>query len=385
MKINEINIYKLLLPFSTEFTHSLRKRNSVNNIIVEVIASQGEAIGYGEGAPRSYVTSETQESAANGIEDLLEKYKFPWKLNNITQIWDFIDSMPEDEKNYNSAICALEMALLNTLAERENMPIVEYFPHDFYVDTINYGAVIPFGNRKKQTRICQLIREIGFKTIKLKIGKYLEQNRIALKTIAMILEYGYDLKVDINGVWDYETAFEHIPMLREYNTKVVEQPMAPDNPRIAEFARIIKEDDILLMADESACSLEDVKRIAKDGHYNMINIRLSKCGGFRKSLKLIDYLRNKGIPFQIGCQLGETGLLSAAGRALSLLCGDAVYYDGSYDAFLLKENITFDNVSFGQGGKAGLLKGPGLGVKVNKQKLNRLSDLSSKITIRRPD
>ena len=382
MKINEINVYKLLLPFSTEFAHSLRKRDSVNNIVVEIIAEQGDAIGYGEGAPRSYVTGETQESAANGIEDLLKKYKFPWELNNITQIWDFIDSMPEDEKNYNSAICALEMALLDTLARKQNRPIVAYFPHDFYVNIIYYGAAIPLASQKTVMGICQSIKKMGLKKLKLKMGKDLEQNRTALKTLNMIFKNDYDLKVDINGVWDDEIAFEHIPLLREYNVRIVEQPMAPEDPGVAEFARSIKQYNIILMADESACSLEEVKRLAKDGHYNMINVRLSKCGGFRKSLKLIDYLRNIGISFQIGCQLGETGLLSAAGRALSLLCRDAVYYDGSYDAFLLKENITSDNVSFGPGGKAGPLNGTGLGVQVSKQKLDRLSDLFSKITIK---
>ncbi len=382
MKINEINVYKLLLPFSTEFAHALRKRDSVNNIVVEIIAEQGDTIGYGEGAPRSYVTGETQESAANGIEDLLEKYKFSWELNNITQIWDFIDSMPEDEKNYNSAICALEMALLDTLARKQNKPIIAYLPHDFYVNIIYYGAAIPLASQKTVMGICQSIKKMGLKKLKLKMGKDLEQNRIALKTLNMIFKNDCDLKVDINGVWDDEIAFKHIPLLREYDVRVVEQPMAPEDPGVAEFARSIKRYNIILMADESACSLEDVKRLAKDGHYNMINIRLSKCGGFRKSLKLINFLRNKGISFQIGCQLGETGLLSAAGRALSLVCGDAVYYDGSYDAFLLKENITFEDVSFGPGGKAESLNGPGLGIQVDKQKLDRLSRIFSKITIK---
>jgi muconate cycloisomerase len=127
------------------------------------------------------------------------------------------------------------------------------------------------------------------------------------------------------------------------------------------------------MADESACSLNEVKKVIKEGHYKMINVRLSKCGGFRNSLKIIEYLRYRGIPFQIGCQLGESGILSAAGRALSLLCGDANYYDGSYDAFLLKENITLDHVSFGQGGEAGPLEAPGLGAEVSAQSLGRLS------------
>jgi muconate cycloisomerase len=134
------------------------------------------------------------------------------------------------------------------------------------------------------------------------------------------------------------------------------------------------------MADESACSLRDVAGLLEKDHYNMINVRLSKCGGFRKSFRIIDYLRAEGVPFQIACQLGESGLLSAAGRILSLLNSDALYHDGSYDKFLLKENITEENVSFGPGGEAGPLGGCGLGVKIDNKKLEKLNGSHKKGT-----
>lgn len=41
---------------------------------------------------------------------------FPWELNNILQIWNFVDDLPEG-KEHNSAICALEMALLDLLGK----------------------------------------------------------------------------------------------------------------------------------------------------------------------------------------------------------------------------------------------------------------------------
>ena len=142
--------------------------------------------------------------------------------------------------------------------------------------------------------------------------------------------------------------------------------------------------DVKVMADESACSFHEVQALVAEGYYNMVNVRLSKFGGFRRSLRIIDFLRNKGIVYQVACQLGESGVLSAAGRALSLLCRDALYHDGSYDAFLLKENVTKQNVSFGQGGLAGPLGGVGLGIEVSGSNLRRLSRGSDPISFRRP-
>jgi len=383
MRIEQLKVHKISLPFSGDFSHSRKKGSSANNIIVEVIANQGETKGYGEGAPRRYVTGESQESVIKTINHLLQEDSFPWELNDVSQIWDFVDRLP-DRKEHNSAICALEMALLDALGKSQDINIIEYFPKDFSSNTIYYGATIPLANNQRIIEVCRLIKNMKINKLRLKMGKDFEQNKEAIETMRLFFGDDYDLRIDLNGAWDYETAYNHIPLIKKYNVKVVEQPMMPGDPGIVKFAEIMQDIGVILMADESACSLADVKKVVKDEYYKMINVRLSKCGGFRNSLKIISYLRTRGLSFQIGCQLGESGLLSAAGRVLSLLCQDALYYDGSYDAFLLKENTTRENLSFGPGGKAGPLDGPGLGVKINRESLMRLSNGSPIVSISNP-
>ncbi|TET78279.1 MAG: hypothetical protein E3J41_04900 [Candidatus Cloacimonadota bacterium] len=383
MKLDKIDVYEISLPFSGEFSHSRKRGSSANNIVVEVIADQGEIKGYGEGAPRLYVTGESQESAWKSVANLVQKDSFPWEFNDVSQIWDFTDSLPKGKEN-NAAICALEMALLDALGKSQDINIIEYFPKDFSTSTIYYGAAIPLANNQRIAQVCQLIKKMQINKLRVKMGKEFEQNKETIETVRMVLGNDCDLRIDSNGAWDHETAYNHAPLIKKYNVKVVEQPMMPGDPGLAEFAEIMQNYGVILMADESVCSLEDVERIIKEGNYKIVNVRLSKCGGFRRSLRIIDRLRTRGLSFQIGCQLGESGILSAAGRALSLLCRDAVYYDGSYDAFLLKENITIENVSFGLGGKAGPLDGYGLGVKINKDSLLRLSNGSPNLSISNP-
>jgi L-alanine-DL-glutamate epimerase-like enolase superfamily enzyme len=90
MQIEKVKIYPVLLPFALDFSHSLRKRSSVKNIIVEVIAQKGNISGYGEGAPRPYVTGETPAIAAKNIRRFIRQNNFPWTLNHVSQIWDFV-------------------------------------------------------------------------------------------------------------------------------------------------------------------------------------------------------------------------------------------------------------------------------------------------------
>ena len=371
MQLDKVIIHQVKLPFLFDFSHSLRKRSYVNNIIVEIIAQQEEIIGYGEGAPRSYVTGESIESTAKSIRRFIQQDTFPRKLNDISQIWNFIDDITSG-KEHNAAICALETALLDALGKSQDRYIIEYFSKDFITDNVYYGAAIPLDNRKRIIKMCRLIKTLKINALRLKLGKDLEQNREILDTVHSMFAGDYDLRVDINCAWDRKLAFKHIPLIQKYNVKAIEQPMMPDDPDIADFAGLMQNIGVILMADESACSFKDVEKIVKEGYYKMINVRLSKCGGFKNSSRIIDYLRLNGIPFQVGCQLGESGILSAAGRVLCLLCRDAVYYDGSYDEFLLEENVTSKNVSFESKGKAGPLNRPGLGVKVNPRHLKNI-------------
>lgn len=380
MRIDHVKIHKINLPFSFDFSHSLRKRSHVNNLIVEIIAEQGEIIGFGEGAPRSYVTGESPESSSKSIRRFIQQDTFPRELNDVSQIWNFIDDITRGREQ-NAAICALETALLDAIGKSQDRYIMDYFPKDFTAENIYYGAAIPLDTHRKILEFCRLIKKMKINTLRLKLGKDFEQNKEIVETVHSVFGGDLDLRVDINCSWDRKLAFKHIPLIKNYNVKVVEQPMMPNKPDIADFATRMQTDGVILMADESACSFVDIKKIAKEGDYKMINVRLSKCGGFRNSLKIIDYLRTNGILFQIGCQLGESGILSAAGRALCLLCRDAVYYDGSYDEFMLKENTTLENVSFEPGGKAGPLNSPGLGVKVDSQRLRNICYDSEIISI----
>jgi muconate cycloisomerase len=372
MRIKQINIYQIRLPFVGDFSHAQKKGAFAQNILVEILTDSKNIRGYGEGAPRLYVTGESPQTAINAVRRLVRKPHFPWELEDIAQIWNLIDRLPKT-KAYNSAVCALEMALLDTLGKIENREIMSFFSPAHFTETIHYGAAVHLGEKENTIKICRIIQRLGIQHLRVKLNGDINRNQQTLETVLSTLEDVDDLRVDINGAWNKESAFRHIPLIKTYPIIIVEQPMRPKDPDLPEFAAVMKSAGIVLMADESACSLIDVENILQDGDYGMVNVRLSKCGGFRRSLQIIALLRSKGIPFQIGCQLGESGLLSSAGRALSLLNRDALYYDGSYDAFLLEENLTEENVSFGAGGIAGPISGPGLGLNVDPRQISRLN------------
>ena len=72
----------------------------------------------------------------------------------------------------------------------------------------------------------------------------------------------------------------------------------------------------------------------------------------------------------VGAQVGESGLLSAAGRHLAA-CVAPRYLEGSAGRLLLREDITRERVLPGRGGRARPHAGAGLGVTVAEDVLAR--------------
>ena len=76
--------------------------------------------------------------------------------------------------------------------------------------------------------------------------------------------------------------------------------------------------------------------------------------------------------FYTGGRTAEGGL-SAAGRHLALHLAEVESAEGSFGTYLLSEDITAEPVMFGDAGRGSLVLGPGLGVSVDDQTLERLA------------
>ena len=383
MKIDCVKIYGVVLPFGGPFEHAKRKGAFAKNVVVEVIAEKGNIRGYGEGAPREFVTGETQKSAIRAIQIMVEGETFPWEIEDFFHIGLFLENLSSGKGNH-AAQCALETALFDAYGKWHGKPVSHWLDQSFMTDKIRYGGTIPLGKGRRRDEICDLLETWGIDQLRLKMGADLDANGEALDMVQRRFGIDRGLRVDANGSWDMNLATQHLEMLAANNVHIVEQPLAAGDADSVLFAEALSIHNIQLMADESVCSLQDLDHVIRKKSFQGVNVRLSKCGGLGNALKMIEMIRSRGLFFQIGCQLGESGVLSAAGRTLSLLCNDALYHDGSYDALLLEENITTKNIAFDHGGWAGALEGGGFGATVDLDKLNRLSLQKMSRSIKKP-
>ncbi|MFV2068437.1 MAG: enolase C-terminal domain-like protein, partial [Pirellulales bacterium] len=100
-------------------------------------------------------------------------------------------------------------------------------------------------------------------------------------------------------------------------------------------------------------------------------VPLPRCGFLEHEHRLAAMAKGAGHGYQMGCHPGESGILSAAGRHFATTVADIRFREGSYDRHLLKELLTHEDITFGYGGRAPALSGPGLGVTVRRDVLAR--------------
>ena len=156
------------------------------------------------------------------------------------------------------------------------------------------------------------------------------------------------IAVDANGSWDLEAAVGHLREMERYRVAWVEQPLP--RGREQEIPLLAERSAIPLMADESLTTVEEATLLALQGGYRLFNLRISKLGGLSAAHRVARIAGESGVRLQVGCQVGESSLLSAAGRLLAATLPEVEALEGSYGTRLLESDVTDEPYEFGQGG-----------------------------------
>ena len=376
MNIVKVILRHISVPLRMKFRTAQTERTFSDNIVVEVVLENGVS-GFGEGVPREYVTGESVSTCF----EFLRPAALP--LLNLTcasfaEAVELAAGLPfgDDPLHPNRAAhAALDLALLDAAGRHFDVPLyrtIEWLPEMAPIartrEFVRYGVVMSAGSGRLSAWMYRLY---GFRDVKLKVGDSPEDDLALVEAMRRRLGDRIEVRVDVNGAWTPEQAIEILPRLHELNVTSVEQPVAVE--QMSRLAATRPDNSPMVMLDESLVTEADAKRAVAEKLGDAFNIRISKNGGLIPSMRLAKLAADNGMVWQLGCHPGETGLLSAAGRAFACSVQDVRYLEGSYDRHLLARNIIKEDVTFGWGGRAKRLEGPGLGVTVDRKALEELT------------
>ena len=180
------------------------------------------------------------------------------------------------------------------------------------------------------------------------------------------------IRLDANCAFTVKKAIKFIKSIEKYSIDSIEQPIKRGNA--ADLATVKANSSIPIMADESIVTYDDAKNLIEHDACDYFNLRISKCGGLYRSLAIAELAEQEGIKLQLGCLVGETALLSAAGRQLAAFLSNIKFIEGSYSTLLLEADISEERIVFGNKGEAPVFTGHGLGVNIRKDILNKYSE-----------
>ena len=126
--------------------------------------------------------------------------------------------------------------------------------------------------------------------------------------------------VDANQGYNRRTLASLLPVLVEYGIAQLEQPLP--RGREADLDGIKR--PLPFVADESALSLVDTPSLV--GRFDVVNIKLDKCGGLTEGLAIAEQARRLGLDVMVGNMMG-TSLSMAPSYLVGQLC-DIVDLDG---------------------------------------------------------
>jgi muconate cycloisomerase len=381
--IQRIEISPLAVPMRRKVSHAASQRTVADPIIVRVELQNG-VTGYGETLPRPYVTGETVASAIEALRGPLVDHALGVHPSSMSQALESIDALPFTDEAGNSfpaARAALELAMLDAYCRAFDKPIADItgwaglagFGTPGSRPGMRFTGVLASNTLPSMQRTLRLMWWYGLRHFKLKVAEAGDTERLqwAWSYLRRPMEAGLaTLRIDANGGWTKDEAIERLADWQSIPFFGVEQPLAKGREDEVPILKDLM--DVTLIHDESLVTMDDAIRLQEAGVADALNIRISKCGGLLPALKLAAFARRHNILIILGCMVGETSILSAAGLRFLEMTPGVSHVEGCFGSRLLSADVVARPLCFRYRGRPPATQSAGLGVTVEPERVAAL-------------
>jgi len=367
VRISDINIYQVSIPFRRPFGHALHWREKTEAIILG-ISSDLSLKGWGEVLPRSYLGAGTLEAVVSRELPVLIA---SWRGRTFDSGDQVVAALRDERRSASCSLATLagwELALLDLSGKAFGFAAGDVLGKTIGRE-LETGIVIGFDvDTQELERHCLLLRLAGRRHIKVKVGRPDDLRR--LQIVNAVFGPATPIRVDANSAWSADEAVAQVQRMRPWDVCSVEQPVAAHD--LDAMRKIREKTGIAVVADESLRSMADARAIIQAHAADVFNIRIAKCGGLMASLELVKLAKDSGLSCQLGTLVGETGILSRAAEIFGGRVEGFRFLEGKQqNRRLLIEDIV------DEAGAPGMY---GLGIAIAQERLARWPASPSKIS-----
>jgi len=360
MKLDRITLREIRMPLVHPFETSFGLTTVRRMVLVEV-ESQG-AVGWGEVAANELprYNEEWTDSAWLLIRDMLG----PQLLGQSFETAGDVGELSSGVRGHRMTRGALEAAVWDLEARARDTPLWRHIGGSR--TSLDCGVSIGI-----QQTVGELLDKIdvelaaGYKRIKIKIKPGWDVDVVAevRKRFPSI-----ELMADANSAYSLAD-IDHLKQLDDFGLMMIEQPLAHDD--IIDHAQLQPQLDTPICLDESILSAHNAEQAIRLGACRIINIKLSRVGGFAEAKRLHDVTQKHDIPVWCGGML-EAGIGRAHNIALSTLenfrlPGDVSASQRYWTRDIIEPEVTAPN------GQITPPSSPGIGFAVDLDYVNHLA------------
>lgn len=356
MKIEQIEISSLELPYKKAFITATNRFVTAQGLLVKVVSDDGlEGYGYADLFPR---TGESPESARHAIEGVIKPAIMGGDLREWLRLRKKIDRSLTGNPR---AKAALETACYDALAKSMRVPCYLLLG-GLFRNGITIIKMLGVDEPEAMAEEARRLVGEGFTALKLKMsGKVaLDLNRVA--KVRDAVGGGVFIKVDANEAYDAKTAIRLAKGLAELAVEVFEQPVP--RSQIEALGEVKRHSPIKIEADQSVRTAEDAYRLIQNRFVDGINTSIQKAGGIGEVRRIAELCELAGIQCALsntaGSMVGDAAALHLAASipAIAPLCELGEFESISGDPFV---GLKVDR------GFLKLPEGEGLGVKLKER------------------
>jgi muconate cycloisomerase len=319
MIVQRIQCYHYNEAFNIPFHSPQANRLRADSVIV-CIDCGPDGRGWGESAPRPYVSGEDCHSVAALIVDRFAPILLKASIDSraaLQAVLEHLETVCKEMRltAYNSALGAVDLALLDALERSQRISSHELFPL-IQREELRLSLSVPFLPLEVIEKYFPMFQaHVDVSVIKVLVSEDAEETYARVQLLRHLAHPDVELRLEFNGKSSLARVRAYLEHIAPLAPSAVEQPLPSG---CFDGLRQLREDyDLNLVADESLVTFEDAERLVQNGAYNIFNIKVSKCGGLLRAMKIAQLAARHGIKCQVGTHVGESKLLGIAGRRLS--------------------------------------------------------------------
>lgn len=283
MEFAELRIYSIDSPLKHPYKLSYNEIKQFRSLVFEVLNESGEK-RYSEVTFLEGYSGETMEGSIKLLKHICKELK-DVQLNSNDRVFALLEKyLDKNPFLVTGLYCAFESFYLEKMDHGVKVPIIE---------TIDGEDESGIENNAK------VIREQGFKAVKIKIGYFsIEKDMQRIYWTRKYCGKSMEIRVDANQAIRFKELVKYIDYLGELKIQYMEQPFKSADwdahkklNKIAPFS---------VMLDESIWNEEDIERAAGEECADYIKLKLQKCGNMKRIEGMIKQAFNLGLKIILG-------------------------------------------------------------------------------------